>query len=276
MSDEILSSLLKSLDRKRLPTHVAIIPDGNGRWAELRNQDRTLGHVQGTANVKDLVIFAKDIGIKVVTIYAFSHENWNRPKVEVDILMGLLRDYLVQERQNILDNGIQLRTLGEIERLPSTVLDELKQTMELSAQNTKMILNFAISYGSRSEILRAVNKIIQDSKEGPTYPLRHASLSSRQDMLDPPIITEEIFSRYLYTKDLPDPDLLIRTSGEMRISNFLLWQMAYTELYVTPVLWPDFNRTEFVKALLEYQNRNRRYGLTQEQITGGVHERNVE
>lgn len=251
MSDEHLSALIKSLDYDRLPTHVAIIPDGNGRWAKLRNQDRTMGHVQGTANVKDLVIFAKDLGIKVMTIYAFSDENWNRPKEEVDMLMGLLRDYLIEERNNILENGIQLRTLGDIERLPAFVLDELKKTMELSAQNSKMVLNFAISYGARAEILRAVRETI-----------KHHETSSLA-------ITEDMFSSFLYTKGLPDPDLLIRTSGEMRISNFLLWQMAYTEIYVTSVLWPDFNRVEFVKALLDYGQRNRRFGLTQEQIEGG-------
>lgn len=242
---------MSNLDPHRLPAHVAIIPDGNGRWAKLRGEERTIGHVRGTANVKEIVTFAKELGIQVLTIYAFSDENWQRPLQEVEILMDLLKQYLIQERETILKNKIQLRAIGTIDRLPKPVLEELKKTIELSSQNQEMILNFAVSYGSRSEIIRAVQKISQDVSKGKFLPEKIDSL---------------LFGQYLYTKDLPDPDLLIRTSGEMRISNFLLWQMAYTEIYVTPTLWPDFTREEFLKALLDYQKRERRFGLTEEQI----------
>jgi len=235
----------------KVPVHVAIIPDGNGRWAKLHGQDRTMGHVRGTATVKDIVTFAKELGIQVLTIYAFSDENWQRPLAEVECLMDLLKQYLIQERETILKNKIQLRAIGTIERLPKPVLEELKKTIELSSQNQEMILNFAVSYGSHSEIIQAVQKISQDVLKGKLLP----------EDIDP-----KVFCQYLYTKDLPDPDLLIRTSGEMRISNFLLWQMAYTEFYSTPILWPDFNREEFLKALLEYQKRKRRFGLTEDQI----------
>ncbi|MBI3017712.1 MAG: isoprenyl transferase [Deltaproteobacteria bacterium] len=241
---------MSDLDLRRLPKHVAIIPDGNGRWAKLRSEERTLGHVRGTTNVKEIVTFAKELGIQVLTIYAFSDENWQRPLQEVGILMDLLKQYLIEERETILKNKIQLRAMGTIDRLPAPVLEELKKTIELSSQNQEMILNFAVSYGSRSEIIQAIQKISQDVLKGKFPPEK---------------IDSALLSQYLYTKDLPDPDLLIRTSGEMRISNFLLWQMAYTELYVTPTLWPDFSREEFVKALLEYQTRKRRFGLTEEQ-----------
>ena len=234
-----------------LPKHVAIIPDGNGRWAKLNGEERTMGHVRGTANVKEIVTFAKELGIQVLTIYAFSDENWQRPLGEVECLMDLLKQYLIQERETILQNKIQLRAMGTLDRLPQPVLEELKKTIELSSQNQEMILNFAVSYGSHSEIIQAVQKISQDVLKGRLLP----------DQINP-----QVFKRYLYTGDLPDPDLLIRTSGEMRISNFLLWQMAYTEFYITPTLWPDFSREEFVKALLEYQKRQRRFGLIEDQI----------
>ncbi|HBQ21676.1 MAG TPA: isoprenyl transferase [Deltaproteobacteria bacterium] len=242
---------MADIDPSGLPVHVAIIPDGNGRWAKNRSLNRIEGHVRGTANVKDTVIFAKELGIKVITIYAFSDENWSRPKEEVDALMHLLQEYLIQERPNIMKNNIRLCTLGDIERLPLFVLEELKKTMELSATNTEMILNFAVSYGSRNEILRATQTIAKLCIEKKCIPEK---------------IDQALFSKYLYTKDLPDPDLLIRTSGEMRISNFLLWQMAYTELYVTDTLWPDFNKEEFLKAIRSYQHRERRFGLTHEQL----------
>src|SRR3989338_828969 len=240
---------MSDLDLRRVPAHVAIIPDGNGRWAKLRGEERTMGHVRGTANVKEIVTFAKELGIQVLTIYAFSDENWQRPLAEVECLMDLLKQYLIQERETILKNKIQLRAIGTIERLPKPVLEELKKTIELSSQNQEMILNFAVSYVSHSEIIQAVQKISQDVLKGKLLP----------EDIDP-----KVFCQYLYTKDLPDPDLLIRTSGEMRISNFLLWQMAYTEFYSTPILWPDFNREEFLKALLEYQKRKRRFGLTED------------
>lgn len=234
----------------RLPCHVAIIPDGNGRWAQERSLSRMQGHVRGTANAKDIVTFAKELGIKILTIYAFSEENWLRPKDEINALMTLLKEYLSQERENILKNKIQLRAIGNIERLPEAVLKELVKTIEMSRHNGEMILNFAISYGGRQELLGAVRKI--------------ASLCQKGEV-SPEEIDQKFFSKFLYTAGLADPDLLIRTSGEMRVSNFLLWQIAYTELYVTKTLWPDFNRKEFLKAILEYQRRERRYGMTSEQ-----------
>ena len=236
-----------------MPKHIAIIPDGNGRWAKLQKQDRTFGHMKGTANVKDIVMFAKELKIPVLTIYAFSDENWERPSQEVTILMELLETYLLQERQNLIQNKIQLRAMGDIGRLPKSVREELIQTMEMTAHLDEMILNFAISYGGRSEILSAIQKISKGIQKG--------------DFRDEDI-TEALFSKFLYTHDLPDPDLLIRTSGELRISNFMLWQMAYTEIYVTDVLWPDFNREEFMKALHVFENRKRRFGKTQEQMDG--------
>ena len=239
------------LDASKLPFHVAIIPDGNGRWAEQQGQNRIFGHIQGTKQVKQIVIAAKEIGIKVLTIYAFSEENWLRPKIEVTTLMQLLKEYLIQERETLLKNCIQLRTIGNIQRIPSDVLEELLKTMALSQQNQAMILNFAISYGGRQEIIETVKKITA------------ACLENRLNVED---LSETLFSNFLSTHDLPDPDLLIRTSGEMRISNFLLWQMAYTELYVTETLWPDFHDEEFIKALLSYQKRERRYGKTSQQI----------
>lgn len=248
---ETEGTCLPSAKSKDLPHHVAIIPDGNGRWAKGIGEERTYGHIQGTARVKDTVIFAKELGIKILTIYAFSSENWNRPEQEVKILMDLLRDYLIQERQNIIENKIQLRAMGDVKKLPLSVLEELQKTIELSAHHQEMILNFAVSYGSRDEIIRAAKKMAQHCME---------KKIQIEDM------SERLFSSYLYTAALADPDLLIRTSGELRISNFLLWQMAYTEIYSSQVLWPDFTREEFLKALQEYQKRKRRYGLTQEQI----------
>lgn len=231
--------------------HVAIIPDGNGRWADRHSLSRIEGHIRGTANVKDIVIFAKELGIKILTIYAFSEENWQRPKKEVDALMNLLKDYLIQERDELFKNKIQLRAIGTIECLPPFVLEELHKTIELLGQHKEMILNFAISYGGRQEIIRAVQQVASLCRKGEISPFQ---------------IDQELFSNYLYTAGLDDPDLLIRTSGEMRVSNFLLWQMAYTEMYVTETLWPDFNRKEFLKAVAVYQHRERRYGMTSEQV----------
>ena len=236
-----------------VPPHIAIIPDGNGRWAKERGLSRLEGHIRGTANVKDLVIYAKELGVKVLTIYAFSEENWLRPGDEVSGLMDLLKDYLKRERKNLCDNNIQLMAMGDIDRLPEAVKEELTQTLEETKANHEMILNFAISYGGRQEILEAV-KIISE-----LYKENKISLSD---------IDQRLFSICLKTKDLPDPDLLIRTSGEMRISNFLLWQIAYTELYVTDTYWPDFDRQAFLKALESYGHRERRYGMISEQVRG--------
>jgi len=239
------------LDATRLPRHIAIIPDGNGRWAKLRSLSRIEGHVKGTANVKDVVTHAKDLGIKVVTIYAFSEENWQRPEDEVNGLMRLLQQYLLQERQTLLDNNIQLRTIGNIKRLPDFVLTELLKTIDATKHCNEMVLNFAISYGSQQEIINAVQKMAQLCLDG---------------KLKPEEIDQKMFSNALETAGLADPDLFIRTSGEMRISNYLLWQMAYTELYITETLWPDFDKQALEAAILSYQNRERRFGFTGDQI----------
>lgn len=233
------------MSETRFPAHVAIIPDGNGRWAKLRGQTRIAGHIEGSRNLRDIVLYAKEIGISVLTIYAFSEENWRRPKEEVLALMNLLGQYLIEERDNLMKYKIQLRSIGEIEKLPKGILSELLKTVDFSKQNREMVVNFAVSYGARQEITNAAKRI--------------AGLCVSKKM-DASEITPELFERYLSMPDLPFPDLLIRTSGEMRISNFLLWQIAYSEIYVTDILWPDFKREDFLKAIVDYQRRERRYG----------------
>jgi len=225
--------------------------DGNGRWAEKRLLNRIAGHQKGIKRVKEIIRAAKEIGIEVLTLYAFSTENWNRPQLETRALMALLKKFLLAEGKELITNNIRLNTIGTIEDLPKEVTSLLQDVMRKTKDNTGMILNAALSYSGRSEIIRAVKKIGKDITEG---------------TLTPQQIDETIFSSYLYTSELPDPDLLIRTSGEHRISNFLLWQMAYTELYITDTLWPDFTEKDFIKALEDYQKRERRFGLTREQI----------
>jgi len=240
-----------------LPRHVAIIPDGNGRWAKLRHQSRIAGHIEGSRNLRDIVLFARELGISILTIYAFSEENWKRPPEEVDALMKLLEQYLIEERDNLMKYSIQLRAIGEVKKLPKAVLSELKKTIDFSKENRKMIVNFAISYGARQELIMATKKIVE----------LHA-----QKKIEMKEITPELFEKYLSMPDLPFPDLLIRTSGEMRVSNFLLWQIAYSEIYVTEVLWPDFKRDHFLKAIIAYQNRERRYGMISEQVEALCHQ----
>jgi len=233
------------LDSAKLPVHVAIIMDGNGRWARKRFLNRIKGHQKGAETVRTIVRACREIGIRHLTLYAFSTENWDRPKSEVAALMNLLKQFLKSEQKELMDNHIRLNAIGQIERLPADVQRTLDETMELTKENHKMCLNLALSYGSRAELVKMVKDIAIKAKDG---------------AIDPDSITAELIAEHLYTRAIPDPDLLIRTSGEMRISNFLLWQIAYTEIYITETLWPDFGRDEFVRILQDYQLRERRYG----------------
>lgn len=237
--------LLEQLDPRRFPQHIAIIMDGNGRWAQRRHLPRIAGHRSGTASAKRAIETCAKLGIKVLTLYAFSVENWRRPKAETDFLMRLLREYLRKELPAILRNNIRLYALGRMEDLPDGVRADVLDAMEKSSRNTGMKLAVALNYGGRAEIVDAVNSILAHAR----------SNGSANTPVD-----EELISSHLYTAGLPDPDLLIRTSGEMRVSNFLLWQIAYAELYVTETLWPDFDRASLLEALLEFQKRERRYG----------------
>lgn len=242
-----------NFDRNKLPQHIAIIMDGNGRWAKKKNLNRIKGHMKGVEAVREVVTACRELGIKVLTLYAFSVENWQRPAEEVNTLMGLLKEYLIKERPEMIRNNIRLNAIGRLEDLPPDVLEILKETIKQTEGCDGMILNLALSYGGRSEILHALKRIFSDLKEG----------RIREEEIDSPL-----FSRYLWTSGIPDPDLLIRTSGEFRISNFLLWQIAYTEIYVTETLWPDFTREELLKAIANYQSRERRFGMISEQING--------
>jgi len=238
-------ALAQSIDPARVPAHIAIIMDGNGRWARRRNLPRIAGHRAGVNAVRDTVETSARLGVGALTLYAFSVENWKRPRSEVDMLWRLLRFFLRKEYETLQNNNIQLQAIGRLEFLPVKVQDELDSVVARTAPNTGMRLNLAINYSGRAELVDAVNAILQTARnEG-----RLGSLH----------VDEDLISRNLYTA-LPDPDLLIRTSGEMRISNFLLWQIAYAELYVTETLWPDFSRTELLRALSEYGKRERRFG----------------
>lgn len=244
---------MEEIDKEKLPKHIAIIMDGNGRWAKKKSLNRISGHVRGVDAVREVVTACRELGIKILTLYAFSIENWKRPKEEVNALMGLLKDYLLKERGEMIQNGIRLSVIGRLEDLPRDVQEILNETMRLTQDCDGMVLNLALSYGGRSEILHAVQRLLSDL---------------RKKKIKPEEINQERFSQYLWTGGLSDPDLLIRTSGEFRISNFLLWQIAYTELYVTETLWPDFDRNELLKAIADYQSRERRFGLTSEQLNG--------
>ncbi|MGQ9647565.1 MAG: isoprenyl transferase [Thermodesulfobacteriota bacterium] len=244
---------MEEIDTKKLPKHIAIIMDGNGRWAKRKLLNRISGHMKGVDAVREVVTACRELGIKVLTLYAFSIENWKRPKEEVNALMRLLKDYLVKEREEMIQNGIRLSAIGRLEDLPPDVLATLQETMRMTRDCDQMVLNLALSYGGRSEILHAVQSLLSDLLK---------------KKIKPEEIDQESFSQYLWTRGLSDPDLLIRTSGEFRISNFLLWQIAYTELYVTETFWPDFDRKELLKAIADYQSRERRFGLTSEQLDG--------
>jgi len=224
---------------------VAIIMDGNGRWAKDRGLPRVMGHRAGIKSVRAAVETAREHGIEVLTLYAFSIDNWKRSREEVDMLMRLLGEYLRRELPTLLKHRVGLNVIGRLEGLPSAVQAHLRMVMAKTRPGAKMILNLALNYGGRAEILDAVRQLAVDVKAG---------------RLTPAHIDETVFSRYLYTDGLPDPDLLIRTSGELRVSNFLLWQISYTELYITPTLWPDFGRREFLAAIAEFQRRERRFG----------------
>lgn len=234
------------LDPKRLPAHIAIIMDGNGRWARQRNFPRIMGHKAGVDPVRTVVETCAQLGLEALTLYAFSVENWKRPRHEIEGLWRLLRFYLRRELPNLMKNDIQLVAIGRLESLPDAVQAELQAVMNKTAQNRGMRLNLAINYGGRTELVDAVNSMLDNAR-----------LEGNLDALE---ITEEGIAEHLYTAGLKDPDLLIRTSGEMRISNFLLWQIAYAELYVTETLWPDFTRTELLEAIFNFQNRERRFG----------------
>jgi undecaprenyl diphosphate synthase len=219
--------------------------DGNGRWARKRLLNRIQGHEKGSETVRTIVRACRKIGIPYLTLYAFSTENWQRPQSEVAALMALLKKFLDSEQKEMLDNNIRLHAIGQIERLPETVRQALHAVMELTRKNDGMVLNLALSYGGRAELVKTVKEI---------------AVKVKDDRMDPDLITAETISQHLYTAQLPDPDLLIRTSGEMRISNFLLWQIAYSEIYVTDTLWPDFGEDEFFRILKDYQQRERRFG----------------
>ncbi len=233
------------------PRHVAIIMDGNGRWAKKRLLNRVKGHEKGAETVRMVVRATRELGIGHLTLYAFSTENWQRPAAEVSALMTLLKRFLLSERSEMLDNGIRLSAIGDLSRLPAEVMATLDEIRGVTAQNTGMVLHLALSYGGREEILAAARALAADAASG---------------RLDPGRVTGEDFAARLYTAGTPDPDLLIRTSGEMRISNFLLWQSAYTELFFTPTLWPDFSKEEYHSILNDYAARERRFGKTGDQV----------
>lgn len=239
------------INLEMIPVHVAIIMDGNGRWARKRGIARTLGHEKGVDAVRETVEAATELGIKYLTLYAFSTENWNRPKYEIAALMKLLVRSVNKEKKTFQENNIRLTTIGDLSSLPARSYHELHKAIEETSANTGLTLILALSYSSRWEIIEATKKIAQQTLS---------------NTIKPDHINAELFSTFLTTSSIPDPELLIRTSGEFRVSNFLLWQIAYTELYFTPTLWPDFTREEFYKAILDYQGRERRFGFTSEQI----------
>jgi undecaprenyl diphosphate synthase len=236
---------LSAQAKAALPAHVAVIMDGNGRWAKQRHLPRVEGHRNGVESVRAVVRAAGEVGVKYLTLYAFSVENWNRPKEEVDTLMKYLARFLRGEIGELNRNNVRLEVIGQIYRLPEFVQEQLRKTQEALAKNNGLTLILALSYGGRTEIVEAVRSLASKAKAG---------------KIEPAEITEEVFAEHLYTRHLPDPDLLIRTSGELRISNFLLWQISYAELVVTPTLWPDFRKAQFCEALEEYARRHRRFG----------------
>jgi undecaprenyl diphosphate synthase len=236
--------LLKLIDKNRLPKHVAVIMDGNGRWAGMRNLPRVAGHRAGIEAVQDIVESSARLGLEVLTLYAFSTENWKRPRREVRTLMTLLKEFVRRELKNVHKNNVRFQAIGRIHELEESVRAELRRAIRTTKDNTGMLLNVALNYSGRAELVDTFNRLFREF---------------RQNGHKPPI-SEEMISQFLYTSGLPDPDLLIRTSGELRISNFLLWQIAYSEIYVTSTYWPDFRRKHLLQAILEYQQRDRRYG----------------
>jgi undecaprenyl diphosphate synthase len=243
LKSEIIQA--EKLDPEKLPFHVAMIMDGNGRWAKKRLMNRVKGHERGSKTVREIVTAARELGIGMLTLYAFSTENWARPKLEVSALMMLLKRFLVSERAELMHREVRLNILGQREKLPEDVQQEANTTIELTRNNQGMVLNLALSYGSRQEITDGVQSLARKVKE---------------KGLDPEAITEQMISDHLYTRQMPDPDLIVRTSGEFRLSNFMLWQAAYSELFITQTLWPDFTREEFIEILINFQKRDRRFG----------------
>ena len=247
-----MQEILEKIDKNNLPKHVAIIMDGNGRWAKSRGEERTFGHKNAISAVRNAISACNKVGIEYLTLYTFSTENWNRPNDEVETLMSLLSETLLKEAAELFSKGVRLHVIGEVEKLPTLVREQLLNVVELTKENSKGNLVLALSYGSQREILNAVKEIAQEVKEGKI---------STED------IDEKLFENHLYTKDLPPVDLLIRTSGEVRISNFLLWQIAYAELQFLDIFWPDFQEEHLYQCIVNYQNKERRFGKTSEQIT---------
>lgn len=247
-------SLRDTINHDRLPVHIAVIMDGNGRWAKQRNADRIFGHRQGVESVRQVIEGAAEIGVKYLTLYAFSTENWNRPWEEVEALMEIMVDSLNNECETLINNNIVLRVIGDIERLSPKVRKSLDATLARTSVCTGLIVTVALSYSSRWEILNAARKLAEQVKKG---------------MMDPSEIDKDQFEKHLTTAGVPDPELVVRTSGELRISNFLLWQIAYAEFYFTETLWPDFGKEDLYRAIIEYQKRERRFGKTSEQIHDG-------
>lgn len=244
-------SVKEKIDLNRLPKHIAVIMDGNGRWAKQKGKLRTFGHQHGVAAVQDTVEACAELGVEVLTLYAFSTENWSRPKFEIDALMNLLVSTISKETPTLIKNNIKLITIGDRGSLPSGVAKKLQKSIDSTSANTRMTLVLALSYSSRWELTNAMKQIAQEVKEA---------------KLNPADINEKVIEKHLCTAGLPDPELLIRTSGESRISNYLLWQIAYSELYFTNVLWPDFRREDLYEAILDYQGRERRFGRVSEQL----------
>lgn len=246
-----MSSLKDQIDKSRLPKHIAAIMDGNGRWAKKTGKPRLFGHHNGVKAVREITEACAELGVEYLTLYSFSTENWNRPALEVQGLMMLLVDTVYSELKTLQKNNIRLQAIGDLSKLPANTQKALQDVIQQTTNNTRMTLVLALNYSSRWEILNAANQLVNDCKA---------------NLITSPL-TEADWNQYLCTRDIPDPELLIRTSGEYRISNFLLYQLAYTELYFTPVLWPDFTRETLYHAIIDYQNRERRFGMTSEQIT---------
>lgn len=245
-------SYLEQIDKSRIPKHIAIIMDGNGRWAKQKNLDRTFGHKEGLEAVRKSMKAAAEVGISYLTLYTFSTENWNRPKEEVDALMDLMVQAVANETAELIENNLKVKTIGDIDRLPSRTRQALQECLEATSECTGMVVILALSYSSKWELTKAIKEIVTDVENGKF---------KKED------IEEITINQYLTTAGIPDPELLIRTGGELRLSNFLLWQTAYSELYFTDELWPDFNEESLFKAIVEFQNRERRFGKTSEQIS---------
>lgn len=242
---------LLTVDKHRLPTHIAVIMDGNGRWATAKGNNRIFGHKSAIQAVRDTVEGAAELGIPFVTLYAFSTENWNRPRLEVEALMQLLNATLKSETETLIKNNVKLTVIGNTSDLPSDTLVALNRTMEITRNNTHMTLTLALSYGSRADLCAGIRQMVQEVKTG---------------RLNEEAITPEVVSRYLSTRNMPDPELLIRTSGEFRVSNFMLWEIAYAEIYISAKMWPDFRRQDLYAAIQDYLSRERRFGKTSEQV----------